>query len=112
MAELSDAQLLVLLVPAARADDVVDFLIGEERLSGFTRARVAGFSRQHSHLSVREAVLGYREQARFEVQGEAGLLDTLVRDLAAIAGRDSFRYWRLPLAATGSISDPGGDAPQ
>lgn len=103
MAQLSDAELLVLIVPAARADDVVDFLIAEERLGGFSRSQVAGFSREHSRLSVREAVLGYREEARFEVQGDAELLDALVRDLAGIAGRESFRYWRLPLAGAGSI---------
>jgi len=108
MAELSDGELLVLIVPAARVDDVVDFLIGIERLAGFSRSRVAGFSREHSRLSVREAVLGYREQARFEVQADSELLDTVVRDLAGIAGRDRFRYWRLPLTATGTISDPDG----
>jgi hypothetical protein len=108
MAELKPDELLVVIVPEARADEVVDFLIGREALSGFTRSAVAGFSRQHSRLSVREAVLGYREQARFEVLGSGELLDGLVRDLAGIAGRDHFRWWRLPLVATGATSAPAG----
>jgi hypothetical protein len=109
MAELKPDELLVVIVPEARADDVVDFLIGREALSGFTRSAVAGFSREHSRLSVREAVLGYREQARFEVLGSAPLLDALVRDMAGIAGRDRFRWWRLPLAGSGSIAAPASD---
>ena len=108
MAELKPDELLVVIVPEARAEDVVDFLIGREALSGFTRSKVAGFSREHSRLSVREAVLGYREQARFEVMGSAALLDALIRDLAGIAGRDRFRWWRLSLTGTGAIASPDG----
>lgn len=110
MAELKPSELLVLIVPLARSDEVVDFLIGRDQLSGFTRSAAAGFSREHSGLSVREAVLGYSEQARFEVLGQAALLDALVHDLSAIVGRDHFRYWRLPLTSTGVIAGPAGDA--
>lgn len=109
MAELKPDELLVVIVPETRAEEIVDFLIGQEALNGFTRSQVAGFSREHSLLSVREAVLGYREQARFEVLGSAALLDGLIRDLAGIAGRDRFRWWRLPLSGTGAVAGPDGE---
>lgn len=99
----SPRQLLVVLVPSGRSDDLVDLLMGRVELSGFSRSAAAGFSREHSRLSLRESVQGYRDQVRFEVLGDARLLDTLLAEIADLAGRDRFHWWRLPVLDEGSL---------
>ena len=95
-------QLLVLLAPAGRRDDLVDLLMAREELSGFSCHACAGFSREHSRLSLRESVQGYRDQVRFEVLAEAAQLDALLVEIAALAGRDRFHWWRLPVIDEGA----------
>ena len=53
---MDDAQILVAIVPAEIKDDVIDTLIALEPISGFNLTRIAGYSREHSHFSLRERV--------------------------------------------------------
>ena len=64
---MNEPRMLVLMVPRERRDDVVDALLGREELSGFTLLPALGYSRENSHLSVPEQVVGYRDFDRFEV---------------------------------------------
>lgn len=112
---MNDAQILILLVPAARRDEVVDVLMACEALDGFTRERAAGFSREHSRFSLREAVQGYEDQERFEVLGSPAVLDDVLARVAEIAGRDHFFYWILPVVRVGRLGSAArraGDGPR
>jgi len=100
---MNDFQILVLLVPAARRDEVVDVLMGCEALEGFTRERAAGFSREHSRFSLREAVQGYEDQERFEVVATGPVIDDLLARVAEVAGRDHFFYWVQPVLRSGRL---------
>jgi hypothetical protein len=103
---MNDAQILVLLVPAARRDEVVDVLMACEALEGFTRLRADGFSREHSRFSLREAVQGYEDQERFEVVCPPSLIDDLLARIAVIAGRDHIFYWVQPVLRQGRLVHP------
>lgn len=95
--------LLVLIAPARRRDDIVDALMGNGAISGFSVGHSAGFSREHGHLDRRERVQGHGDFARFEILCSAGARRSLLDDLAAVAGRDALRYWVLPLIDAGTI---------
>ncbi|MEE4276962.1 MAG: DUF3240 family protein [Halieaceae bacterium] len=103
---MNDAQILVLLVPAARRDEVVDLLMACDHIEGFTRLRAAGFSREHSRFSLREAVQGYEDQERFEVVCPPPVIDELLDSINAIAGRDHFFYWVQPVLRQGRLGMP------
>jgi len=94
---------LVLMAPAARRDDIVDALMAHPAISGFSSSHSAGFSRVHSHLNLRERVQGYGDYERFEVICSHSARESLLRELAAMAGRDHLRYWVLPLLETGVV---------
>lgn len=103
---MHDLQLLVAIVPAEIKDDVVDTLIALEPISGFNLTRIAGYSREHSHFSLREQVEGHREMYRFEVMHEPALEATLLEALDEVCAVARARYWILPLRAQGHFGDP------
>jgi len=101
-------ELLVLIVPVTRRNEVVDLFMEMEGVSGFTRSPAAGFSREHSHFSLREAVQGFEDQERFEILLDAERVDALLQELTAISGRDRFFFWTSPVARQGRLQ---GDEP-
>jgi hypothetical protein len=101
---MTEQQLLVLLAPRERRDDLVDLLMGQARLSGFTLVPALGYSREHSHFSVEEQVAGYRENDRFEVFAAAADMPGILRVLQAAAGRERLRYYLLPIAGAGLLT--------
>lgn len=103
---MDDVQMLVVIVPAEIRDDVVDTLIALEPISGFSLIRIAGFSREHSHFSLRERVEGHREMYRFEVLHETAQQQTLLQSLEPVCAPARARYWILPLSAQGHFGDP------
>ena len=105
---MHDLQLLVAIVPAEIKDDVVDSLITLQPISGFNLTRIAGYSREHSHFSLREQVEGHREMFRFEVLHEPAQEEALLQALGQVCAVARARFWILPLLAQGHF----GDSPQ
>ena len=103
---MNEPRLLVLMVPRERRDDFVDTLMEWEELSGFTLLPALGYSREHSHLSVPEQVVGYRDFDRFEVVLDALHLPPLFERLSEACGRERLRYWVYPLSAEGHLPGP------
>ena len=99
---MPEQQLLVLVVPGEVRDDVVEALAGVEHISGFSLAKTAGYSRDHSAYSLREQVVGYRDFYRFEVIHAAADLESLFRILKSPCGSANIRYWVTPLLAEGN----------
>ena len=102
---MSARELLVVIVPATRRDDVVDLLMASNDIDGFTRSEAAGFSRQHSHFSLRESVQGFVDQERFEIVCDPALVDGFLKQLGSLAGRDSFFFWGTSLTREGTINN-------
>jgi hypothetical protein len=102
---MHDAQILVAIVPAEIKDDVVDILIALESISGFNLTRIAGYSREHSHFSLREQVEGHREMYRFEVMHERAQEEALIRALGRVCAVARARYWILPVMGQGHFGD-------
>jgi len=102
---MTNFALLVIVVPEARRDEVVDLLMADETSSGFTRSPAAGFGREHSHFSLRESVQGFEDRERFELVCDANLVERLLSELREIAGRDRFFYWTFPVSGHGVLSD-------
>ena len=103
MSEPSSALLLVVLAPADRRDDLVDALMGNDHISGFTLSPALGYSREHSHFSLGEQVAGYRDYSRFEVLLEASQQEQVLDTLRRASGNERLRYWIMPVPETGHL---------
>ena len=102
---MDDTQLLVAIIPAEIKDDVVDILIALESISGFNLTRIAGYSREHSHFSLREQVEGHREMYRFEVLHERAQEEALIQALGQVSAVVRARYWIVPIREQGHLGD-------
>jgi hypothetical protein len=91
------------MVPRERRDDFVDALMVEDRVSGFTLLPALGYSREHSHFSVKEQVVGYRQMDRFEVLTPTEVLPGLLDRLRGRCGREALRYWVTGLTREGHL---------
>jgi hypothetical protein len=103
MSDAPSALLLVVLAPADRRDDLVDALMGNDHISGFTLTPALGYSREHSDFSLGEQVAGYREYSRFEVLFEATEKARLLETLRRASGNERLRYWIMPVPETGHL---------
>ncbi len=100
---MTSRELLVVVAPANRRDELVDMLMSAEGISGFTLSSAAGFSHLHSGYTLRESVQGYVDQERFEIACDSQRLDELLESFRALAGRDSFYFWTTPLSREGTL---------
>ena len=94
---------LVAIVPEDLKDKVVDTLMGESFISGFSLSKIQGFSKEHSHYNIKEQVEGYRDFFRFEILHQAFTSDKLRQLLSKTNNNKRIRYWILPLIETGVL---------
>lgn len=95
--------LLVIVTTPSLEESVVDWLLAQERLSGFSSARIDGHGSRQTELSLAEQVMGRQRKVMFHVHTDCAavnaLLDALQRDFKG-AG---LHYWVMPLLDAGRI---------
>jgi nitrogen regulatory protein P-II 1 len=96
--------LLTLIVPIELKDEIVDTLISEDQVSGFSLGKIEGYSRNHSHFNIGEQVEGHRAFYRFEIVIEKNQLDNVKFSLKNACGSSDIHYWLLPLFESGSLN--------
>lgn len=103
MTQAQNDLILIAIVPEALKDNVVDSLMADSFLSGFSLSKIQGFSQAHSHYNVSEQVEGYRDFYRFEVLHKAAQSSALLNLLKKVSSQKSVRYWILPLIEAGVL---------
>lgn len=103
MALKQNELVLVAIVPEDLKDKIVDTLMGETCVSGFSLSQIQGFSKAHSHYNIREQVEGYRDFFRFEILHHASNSERLCYSLNKASNDKRIRYWILPLIETGFL---------
>ena len=91
--------LLVLNIPPALEDDMVDYLLALEEVKGFTSFTAQGHG-GGERLTVTEQVSGRRQRVQFEIIVDEALVERVVSGLSANVGKD-IAYWHLPVSGIG-----------
>ncbi|MCC2617535.1 DUF3240 family protein [Aestuariibacter halophilus] len=95
--------LLVLTVPLDMKDDIVDVLLADQTLSGFTLRDVEGHSREHQHYDLIEQVQGHQHMVQVDILVDIDELPPLMERLRGIQKAQSLRYWVLPVLEQGRL---------
>jgi hypothetical protein len=95
--------ILIAIVPEGLKDKVVDTLMDESSISGFSLVKIQGFSKTNSHYNVSEQVEGYRNFYRFEIVHNEADSEDLRHLLSKITTEKIIRYWITPLIETGIL---------
>ena len=103
MSEGQSKTMLVLNISPQIEDEMVDYLLAQSHVSGFTSYPVRGHG-EHSYLSIAEQVSGRRKRIQFEIIMAPPEVDDLLGGLAENVGK-GIAYWQLPVINFGRIGN-------
>ncbi len=107
-----DAKFCLLSLAAAPAleDALVDWLMEQQAVSGFTSSPINGHGASVHAMSPLEQVAGSRRRVLFQISLPMQVIDALLEQLcSAFAGAD-IHYWYVPVLGEGNLSGAGPDA--
>ncbi len=104
-----ESALLTLNVPPALEEALVDWLLEQPHVQGFTSMQVYGHGSGASAMSVGEQVLGRQKRTQFMLHGEVSGLERLLQDLRQEYPRAGLHYFLSPVISAGPIT---GDSPE
>jgi len=91
--------MLVMNVPPELEDDMVDYLLSLDVVSGFTSYNVRGHG-EHSDMSVAEQVAGRRKRVQFETMIFDSDIDKVINNLRQEVGV-GINYWHYTISDMG-----------
>ncbi|MFA3789897.1 DUF3240 family protein [Aliiglaciecola sp. SL4] len=103
MQENNNFQLLIAIVPEQLKDKLVDRLIGQETLSGFSLSKIQGYSTEHHQYNIQEQVEGYRDFYRFELLHDSTHYQDLLAHIRTISPHNNIRFWCVPVIEHGLL---------
>ena len=96
--------LLILVAPPDAEETVIDWLLAQEGITGFTGHHGFGHSIEHGRFSLAEQVTGRQARVLFYIDTTAGVAQPLLECLRTGLAGLGLHYWLLPLAETGRIA--------
>ena len=96
--------LLILIVSPKLEEMLVDMLLQQAAISGFTTSNVSGHGSSHGNgkvqLSLVEQVTGRQQRVQFMLHAALADLQTLIADLKAKFQNTDIHYILMPIAET------------
>ncbi len=96
-------QLLVLSVPPALSDSLVDWLLENENARGFTSSTVRGHSRDTRDYNITEQVTGRQKRVQFQLVGKTDAIQDLISSLKTDFHQTGVHYWVVPILDEGQL---------
>jgi len=94
--------LLSIIAPPTMEEELIDWLLTQPNISGFTSQTANGHGSGHQ-MSLAEQVTGRRRQITFWVELEKKMAESILTDLKQNFSGSGLHYWLLPLSESGSI---------
>lgn len=95
--------LLFIVVSTAIEDSIVDWLLEQQQISGFTSLPVSGHGTSVHSLSVYEQVTGRRKQILFQMHMQASQTRDVIDALKQKFQGSGIHYWVVPVADAGRV---------
>ena len=99
---MSEALLCLNLAPELELE-VIDWLLAQSDIDGFTSLPCYGHGRRHALLSVAERVAGKTRRVQLQVQLPEPRCPPLLAALQEAFGGSDMVYWVLPVLASGAL---------
>jgi hypothetical protein len=95
--------LLTIIAPPSLEDALVDWLLEEPRIEGFSTAEVHGHGIRQTELTLLEQVTGRQRRIQFQVQADPDTVEYLIRQMQALFTGTGLYYLVTPVTAYGRI---------
>ena len=93
--------LLLINLPPELEEDMVDYLLPQDAVGGFTSYHTRGHG-DHANMSLAEQVSGRRKRLQFEIIMEESAVPDLIAGLEGNVGKDIL-YWQQSVSNVGRI---------
>lgn len=97
-------ELLVLIASPVLEESLIDWLLEQDRVAGFSTAVLYGHSGDPQALSVAEQVTGRQRRVQFQIHIAAAAVEALLDELKREFGGSGLHYWRIPLRDAGHLT--------
>ena len=101
--EIENQVLLSLVISPEVEDPVVDWLLEQEQISGFTSLPVSGHGTSPHSMSLAEQVAGRRRQVMFQTYLEEPDAVALIKGLEEAFAGSGMHYWLTPVITSGHL---------
>jgi hypothetical protein len=96
--------LLTLIVSPELEEAMVDWLLEQELVQGFTSMSVYGHGAGLSSMNLSEQVMGRQKRTQFVVHADSATLEILLEDLRQQYGKAGMHYLLTPVIKSGPIA--------
>lgn len=94
--------LLTIIAPPTMEEELIDWLLTQPNISGFTSQASNGHGSGHQ-MSLAEQVTGRRRQITFLIELEKKKAESILTDLKQHFSGSGLHYWLVPMSESGSI---------
>lgn len=95
--------MLMLYVPPAIEESIVDWLLERELLEGFSSAEVYGHGARQTGMSLLEQVTGRQRRVLFQIETSAAVMHGLIAALREQFAGTGLHYMVVPVAEAGQM---------
>jgi len=97
----SEKCLLLIYTPPALEETLVDWLLENDQISGFSSTEANGHGQRPSGLTLFEQVTGRQRRIQFTIETQAALISTLLESLSHKFQGVGLHYMVIPLLDSG-----------
>ncbi|MEQ1601068.1 MAG: DUF3240 family protein [Methylophilaceae bacterium] len=98
-----DKCLLIIYSPPALEETLVDWLLEQDQLSGFSTAEAYGHGSRQEGMSLQEQVSGRQKRIQFTLHAEQKVITGLIEQLKIEFAGTNLHFIQIPLTDCGSI---------
>lgn len=95
--------LLTIFAPPALEETLVDWLLEEERIHGFSTSEMFGHGERQSSMTLLEQVTGRQRRVQFLVQTDTSTAADMIRHLREHYAGSGLHYFLTPVIENGRI---------
>lgn len=96
--------LLVIVVSPRLEEEMVDWLLEKEDLSGFSSMPIDGHGSGTEELNIAEQVTGRQRKVMFHVYVMEETIPTLIDELTIRFKKTGLHYWLMPVITSGRLA--------
>lgn len=100
---MMNPSLLIIFAAPALEETLVDWLLENEKISGFSTMQGFGHGSSPSSLSIREQVAGRQRRVQFMIKADEAALQHLLQDMRERFAGTGLNYMLMPLIDAGRI---------
>lgn len=97
------SSLLTIIAPPSLEETLVDWLLEEPRIEGFSSTEIFGHGARQKGMTLLEQVTGRQRRVQFQIQTDAGTVSHLVAQMRERFAGVGVYYFVTPVAESGRI---------